>query len=42
METQKPAERRETHDRRQEGIVSPVEGFNERGGKAARDGELHD
>jgi len=42
METQKPAERRETEDRRREGIVSPVEGFNERGGKAAQDKELHD
>jgi L-lactate dehydrogenase complex protein LldF len=42
METKKPAERRETNDRRHEGIVSPVEGFNERGGKAARDQELHD
>jgi len=42
METQKPAHQRETHDRRHEGIVSPVEGFNERGGRAARDGELHD
>ena len=42
METQKPAERRETQDRRHEGIVSPVEGFNERGGKAAQDKELHD
>ena len=42
METQKPAQRRETQDRRHEGIVSPVEGFNERGGKAAQDKELHD
>src|SRR5918998_5013984 len=42
METQKPAHRRETEDRRQEGIVSKVEGFNERGRKAARDKELHD
>ena len=42
METQKPAQQRETEDRRHEGIVSPVEGFNERGGKAAQDKELHD
>jgi len=42
METQKPARQRETEDRRHEGIVSPVEGFNERGGKAAQDRELHD
>jgi L-lactate dehydrogenase complex protein LldF len=42
METKKPADRRETRDGRHEGIVSPVEGFNERGGKAARDQELHD
>ncbi len=42
METQKPARQRETDDRRHEGIVSPVEGFNERGGKAAQDKELHD
>ncbi len=42
METQKPARQRETEDRRHEGIVSPVEGFNERGGKAAQDKELHD
>jgi L-lactate dehydrogenase complex protein LldF len=42
METQKPADLRETEDRRREGIVSKVEGFNERGRKAARDKELHD
>jgi L-lactate dehydrogenase complex protein LldF len=42
METQKPARRRETEDRRHEGIASPVEGFNERGRRAARDKELHD
>ena len=42
METQKPARRRKTEDRRHEGIVSGVEGFNERGRKAARDKELHD
>ena len=42
METQKPARRRETEDRRHEGLVSGVEGFNERGRKAAQDKELHD
>jgi L-lactate dehydrogenase complex protein LldF len=42
METQKPADLRETEDRRREGIISKVEGFNERGRKAARDKELHD
>src|ERR687894_960365 len=42
METRKPAEQRETQDRRSEGIVSGVEGFNERGRRAARDKELHD
>ena len=42
METEKPTRQRETEDRRREGIVSPVEGFNERGGRAARDQELHD
>jgi len=42
METHRPADRRETEDRRREGIVSKVEGFNERGRKAARDQELHD
>jgi L-lactate dehydrogenase complex protein LldF len=42
METQKPARRRETEDRRHEGIVSGVEGFNERGRRAVRDKELHD
>jgi L-lactate dehydrogenase complex protein LldF len=42
METSKPADRRETQDRRREGIVSGVEGFNERGRSAVRDKELHD
>src|SRR3712207_3620191 len=42
METQKPTHQRETDDRRHEGIVSKVEGFNERGRKAAQDKELHD
>ena len=42
METRKPTHQRETQDRRDEGIVSEVEGFNERGGRAVRDKELHD
>jgi L-lactate dehydrogenase complex protein LldF len=42
METRKPARERETQDRRPEGIVSEVEGFNERGREAVRDQELHD
>src|ERR687894_976714 len=42
METRKPARERETQDRRPEGIVSEVEGFNERGRRAVRDQELHD
>src|SRR5918998_1014742 len=42
METRKPADRRETQDRRREGIVSGVEGFNERGRGALGDKELHD
>ena len=42
METSKPARERETEDRRNEGIASEVEGFNERGRKAAADEELHD
>jgi L-lactate dehydrogenase complex protein LldF len=42
METSKPADRHETQDRRREGIVSRVEGFNERGRRAVRDKELHD
>src|ERR687896_974813 len=42
METSKPPRQRETQDRRREGIVSEVEGFNERGREAVRDKELHD
>jgi L-lactate dehydrogenase complex protein LldF len=42
METKKPARERDTQDRRHEGIVSKVEGFNERGRGAVRDQELHD
>src|SRR5829696_3244041 len=38
----KPARERDTDDRRREGISSKVEGFNERGGRAARDRALHD
>ncbi len=41
METRKPAREHDTQDRRREGVVSEVEGFNERGRKAARDQELH-
>ena len=42
METRKPAQERETQDRRREGIVSGVEGFNERGRRAIGDQQLHD
>ena len=42
METRKPAHRRETDDRRPEGLASPVEGFNERARLAVKDGDLHD
>ena len=42
METRKPAEKRDTTDKRNEGIESGVEGFNERGRKAVRDRDLHD
>ncbi|MDQ3942399.1 MAG: lactate utilization protein, partial [Actinomycetota bacterium] len=42
METKKPARKRDTEDRRREGVVSKVEGFNERGRKAAKDRQLHD
>lgn len=41
METRKPAHERDTTDHRREGIESPVEGFNERGGRAAGDEALH-
>ncbi len=41
METGKPARKRDTGDRRQEGIASEVEGFNERGRRAIKDRELH-
>src|ERR671916_1677070 len=42
MATEKPARKRDTEDRRREGIASEVEGFNERGRKAIRDRGLHD
>ena len=42
METRKPPRERDTQDRRAEGIVSEVEGFNERGRAAVGDKELHD
>ena len=42
METGKPARRRETDDRRDEGISSGVEGFNERARRAVADQQLHD
>ncbi len=42
METRKPTHQRETQDRRDEGIVSEVEGFNERARGAVRDEELQD
>jgi L-lactate dehydrogenase complex protein LldF len=42
METRKPPREGDTQDRRAEGIVSEVEGFNERGRAAVRDKELHD
>lgn len=40
--TKKPAARRETEDRRPEGIESGVGGFNDRAGRAVADRELHD
>ena len=40
METRKPARERDTRDGRREGIESPVEGFDERGGRAAGDQAL--
>jgi L-lactate dehydrogenase complex protein LldF len=42
VETSKPARRRDTEDRRREGIESKVKGFNERGREAVRDRQLHD
>ena len=42
METEKAARKRDTEDRRREGIASEVEGFNERGRRAIQDRSLHD
>ena len=42
METEKPARKRDTEDRRSEGITSEVEGFNERGRRAIQNRGLHD
>jgi L-lactate dehydrogenase complex protein LldF len=42
LETRKPARERETDDRRDEGISSGVEGFNDRARKAVADQQLHD
>ena len=45
MGTSKPARKRDTHDRRREGIASPIDngkGFNARGREAIADTELHD
>ena len=42
METRKPARERETDDRRDEGIRSGVEGFNDRARRAVQDQQLHD
>src|ERR687897_302728 len=42
LETRKPARTRETKDRRDEGISSGVEGFNDRARRAVADEQLHD
>ncbi len=42
METRKPTREQDTQDKRHEGLVSEVEGFNERGRRAAKDQDLHD
>ncbi len=42
MGTEKPVRKRDTEDRRREGITSEVEGFNERGRRAIQDRGLHD
>ncbi|MGI8867136.1 MAG: hypothetical protein ACR2G1_10430, partial [Rubrobacteraceae bacterium] len=42
MGTKKPATKRDTVDHRHEGVVSKVEGFNERGARAVKDRDLHD
>jgi L-lactate dehydrogenase complex protein LldF len=41
METKKPTRKRDTEDRRHEGIKSEVEGFNERARRAMQDPDLH-
>jgi L-lactate dehydrogenase complex protein LldF len=42
METREPARQREVEDRRPEGIVSEVEGFNQRARRAVKDEELQE
>lgn len=42
MGTDKPTRKRDTRDRRHEGLESEVEGFNERGRRALEDEFLHD
>jgi L-lactate dehydrogenase complex protein LldF len=42
VETHKPPRQRETEDRRPEGVVSEVEGFNQRARGAVRDEELQE
>jgi L-lactate dehydrogenase complex protein LldF len=42
METREPVHQREMDDRRHEGIVSKVEGFNQRARRAVRDEELQE
>jgi L-lactate dehydrogenase complex protein LldF len=42
VETRKPTREQDTQDERREGVVSEVEGFNERGRRAAEDQELHE
>jgi L-lactate dehydrogenase complex protein LldF len=42
METREPARQRDVEDRRPEGIVSEVEGFNQRARRAVKDEELQE
>ena len=42
MTTSKPARKQDTKDRRREGIIGNVEGFNQRSRKAIGDRQLHD
>jgi len=42
MHTKRPSRERDADDRREEGIASKVEGFNERGRRAVADRDLHD